>query len=125
MSREEVESNPELIGLLIMRNQLKKETTTAIKVLHQAALKTIMVTGDNLQTAVAVAKECQMIDKTHRVIQVEAKIVPASIHGAQHLQVLYNDPMSEPEFIGQTVSLILNFFFIQLNFSFINEYICR
>ena len=111
MSREEVESNPELIGLLIMRNQLKKETTTAIKVLHQAALKTIMVTGDNLQTAVAVAKECQMIDKTHWVIQVEAKIVPDSAHGAQHLQVLYNDPMSEPEFIGKTVSLMTSVFF--------------
>lgn len=106
MSREKVESNSELLGLLIMRNQLKQETMAGIRVLHQADLKTIMVTGDNLQTAVTVAKDCQMIDKTHRVIQVEAKIVPASIYGAQHLQVLYNDPMSEPEFIGQTVSLI-------------------
>lgn len=103
MSRDEVESNPELVGLLILRNQLKKETTTAIKVLHQAALTTVMVTGDNLQTAIAVAKDCNMIDRNLRVIQVDAKIVPSSIHGAQHLQVLYNDPMAEPEFINRKV----------------------
>ena len=103
MSRDEVEASPELIGLIVLRNQLKKETLTSIRVLHQAKLKTVMVTGDNLQTAVAVAKDCQMIDKAQRVIQVEAKIVPASIHGAQHLQVLYNDPMAEPEFINGTV----------------------
>ena len=58
MSREEVESSPKLIGLLIMQNPLKKETNSSIHLLQQAALKTIMVTGDNLQTAISVAKEC-------------------------------------------------------------------
>lgn len=103
MSREEVEVNPELIGLLVMRNQLKKETLPSIRVLHNAFIKTVMVTGDNLQTAITVAKECEMIDRVQRIIQVEASIIPASIHGAQHLKVVYNDPLANPEFLGGTV----------------------
>ncbi|KZS00175.1 Cation-transporting ATPase [Daphnia magna] len=108
MTRDEVEANPELIGLLVMRNQLKKETIPAIRILHEAHIRTVMVTGDNLQTAVTVAKDCDMIDRVQRVIQVEATIVPASIHGAQHLQVLYNDPLATPEFIAGTVRCLIN-----------------
>lgn len=64
-----------------------------------------MCAGDNLQTAVTVARECDMIDARQRVIQVEAVVVPASIqHGAKHLQVVYKDPLSSPEFINGTVS---------------------
>lgn len=103
MTRDEVEVNPEMIGLLVMRNQLKKETLPAIRILHEARIRTVMVTGDNLQTAITVAKECDMIDRIQRVIQVEAAIIPASIDGAQHLQVLYNDPLAPPEFLTGTV----------------------
>jgi len=113
MSRDEVEINPELVGLLIMRNGLKKETLPSIRVLHDARLRTVMVTGDNLQTAVTVAKDCEMIDRTQRIIQVEAAIIPASIHGAQHLQVLYTDPLTAPEFINGTVCIY--FFICQRN----------
>jgi magnesium-transporting ATPase (P-type) len=61
-------------------------------------------TGDNLQTAITVAKDCQMIDRTQKIIQVEAFLVPASIYGAQHLKVVYKDPMAAPEFFSGTVS---------------------
>lgn len=104
MSRDEVEANLELVGLLVLRNQLKKETLPAIRILHEACIKTVMVTGDNLQTAVTVAKDCEMIDRLQRVIQVEAAIIPATVDSVQHLQVLYNDPMANAEFIGATVS---------------------
>jgi magnesium-transporting ATPase (P-type) len=113
MTRDEVEANPELIGLLIMRTQLKKETIPAIRILHEAHIRTVMVTGDNLQTAVTVAKDCDMIDRVQRIIQVEAAIIPASIHGAQHLQVLYNDPLAMPEFIAGTVCCLINSPFIR------------
>lgn len=106
MSREELESNPELIGLLVMQNPLKKETNSSIQLLHKAALKTIMVTGDNLQTAIAVAKECHMIEKSKRVIQVVAELTSASIHGTRQIQVFYNDLMaaSSNSMIEETVS---------------------
>jgi magnesium-transporting ATPase (P-type) len=101
MTRNEVEANLELTGLLVMWNQLKKETIPAIRILKEAHIGTVMVTGDNLETAVTVAKDCQMIDKAQRVIQVEVTIIPASNHGAQHLQVLYNDPLIK--FTNETV----------------------
>ena len=75
MTRNEVEANLELTGLLVMWNQLKKETIPAIRILKEAHIRTVMVTGDNLETAVTVAKDCQMInDIVKRVIQVEVII---------------------------------------------------
>ena len=69
MSRDEVEVSPELVGLLIMHNGLKKETLPSIRILHDTLLCTVMVTGDNLQTAITVVKDCERIDRIQRVIQ--------------------------------------------------------
>jgi P-type E1-E2 ATPase len=70
MTRNEVEVKPELTGLLVMRNQLKRETIPAIRILKEAPVRTVMVTGDNLETTVTVkrlSKDCQMIDTVQRV----------------------------------------------------------
>ena len=56
MNRDEVEIHPELIGLLIIRNRLKKETTPSIRILHEAQIKTIMVTGN------AINGQLQLVD---------------------------------------------------------------
>ena len=56
MSRNEVELHPELIGLLVVQNQLKKETTPSIRILHEAQIKTIMVTGN------AINGQLQLVD---------------------------------------------------------------
>ena len=45
MSREELELQCELIGLLVVRNQLKAETIPTLRVLHHARIGTVMVTG--------------------------------------------------------------------------------
>jgi len=45
-SREELESHVELVGLLIVQNQLKKETLPTINLLHDAHISTVMVTGN-------------------------------------------------------------------------------
>jgi magnesium-transporting ATPase (P-type) len=99
MSRDEVEANPELVGLLVMRNQLKKEKIPTIRILHEARIRTIKVTGDNLETAVTVSKDCQMIGRSQRVIQVQAKLIIDPIRGCQHLRVFYNvlHPSRSPE----------------------------
>ena len=44
-----------------MQNKLKPATTGAIKVLNEANVRTIMATGDNVLTAISVARECQII----------------------------------------------------------------
>lgn len=71
IKREQVEVDLNFLGLLIMQNTLKPETTPVIKVLHDAQIRSVMVTGDNLLTAVSVARDCHMISETHKVIVVK------------------------------------------------------
>ncbi|CAG9772733.1 unnamed protein product [Ceutorhynchus assimilis] len=70
MHRDEVENELEFLGLLIFENRLKPETTGIIKTLKDAQLKVVMITGDNIQTAVTVARECLIIEKDCTVIEV-------------------------------------------------------
>lgn len=49
------------------------------------------------------AKECELIGASEKVIQVDAVLVPSSIYGVQHLQVVYSDPLMAPSFLKNTV----------------------
>ncbi|XP_048811065.1 probable cation-transporting ATPase 13A5 isoform X2 [Lagopus muta] len=83
LEREEVESGLEFLGLLVMENRLKPETKPVLRELAAARIRSIMVTGDNLQTAVTVARNAHMIHEDSKVIIVEASepegSAPASI----------------------------------------------
>ncbi|XP_074860637.1 putative cation-transporting ATPase 13A5 [Carettochelys insculpta] len=72
LEREEVESDLTFLGLLIMENRLKPETKAVLEELSAARIRSVMITGDNLQTAVTVAKNAEMIAKTSKVILIEA-----------------------------------------------------
>ncbi|XP_078522756.1 putative cation-transporting ATPase 13A4 [Lissotriton helveticus] len=72
LTREEVESNLEFLGLLVMENQLKPETRPVLEELLEARIRTVMVTGDNLQTALTVGKRSGMIPESSRGILVTA-----------------------------------------------------
>lgn len=61
MKRAEIETELIFDGFLILLNCLKPETTKVIEELHEAKLRTIMITGDNIMTALSVAKECKMV----------------------------------------------------------------
>ncbi|XP_073434761.1 probable cation-transporting ATPase 13A5 [Dendrobates tinctorius] len=72
IARDEVESNMEFLGLLILENCLKPETKPVLEELRAANIRTVMITGDNIQTATTVAKTCGMIPDGSKVILVEA-----------------------------------------------------
>ncbi|XP_060069309.1 polyamine-transporting ATPase 13A3-like [Ylistrum balloti] len=72
IQREQVEKNLTFLGLLVMENRLKPETTPVIQELKEANIRTIMVTGDNMLTALSVARECKMVDQHEKVILVQA-----------------------------------------------------
>ena len=55
-----------------MQNTLKRQTKPVIHELIQANIRCVMVTGDNLLTAISVARDCQMIPPNHKVLIVEA-----------------------------------------------------
>ncbi|XP_078523096.1 putative cation-transporting ATPase 13A4 [Lissotriton helveticus] len=81
--REEVESDLEFLGLLVMENKVKAETKPALRELMNAQIRAVMITGDNLQTALTVAKHSGMVPKRSKVIVVEANepkgSIPASL----------------------------------------------
>ncbi|KAF2764277.1 hypothetical protein EJ03DRAFT_386079 [Teratosphaeria nubilosa] len=64
MKREEVESNLEFVGFIIFENKLKDRTTEIVEELADANIRTVMCTGDNILTAISVARECSLIDKS-------------------------------------------------------------
>ena len=70
--REKLENNLEFLGLIIMENRLKPETCSVINRLIAANVRTIMCTGDNILTALSVARDCDMISEQDRVIIIEA-----------------------------------------------------
>lgn len=72
LSRETVERDLEFLGLIILENRLKRPTAPVIAELREANIRVIMVTGDNIQTAISVAKECG-------ILSVEEQIVDMSV----------------------------------------------
>jgi P-type E1-E2 ATPase len=58
ISREQVESDLTFLGLLVLKNDLKDATKEHVTKLNQAEIRVIMATGDNLQTAISVARDC-------------------------------------------------------------------
>ncbi|KAJ8982591.1 hypothetical protein NQ317_005063, partial [Molorchus minor] len=73
LHREDVEADLELVGLIVLENRLKPQTTGVIRTLKEANLKVVMITGDNIQTALHIARECQMVDSDATIIEVVAK----------------------------------------------------
>ncbi|XP_068772417.1 polyamine-transporting ATPase 13A2 isoform X4 [Struthio camelus] len=72
LTRDSVESSLTFLGFLVMKNVLKPETAPAIHLLRNANIRPVMVTGDNMLTAVNVAKSCRMVEPKERVIFVNA-----------------------------------------------------
>lgn len=61
MPREDVERDLDFLGFLLFENKLKPQTATVLSELDAAGIATVMITGDNLYTAVAVARASGMI----------------------------------------------------------------
>ncbi|XP_063775692.1 probable cation-transporting ATPase 13A4 [Pseudophryne corroboree] len=71
--REDVESGLEFLGLLILENRMKPETKPVLQELSAANIRTVMVTGDNLQTAITVARSSSLVPESSNIILVEAE----------------------------------------------------
>ena len=64
MPRHMVESNLHFIGFIIFENKLKPASAGVIDELNMANIRSIMCTGDNVLTAISVARECALIERT-------------------------------------------------------------
>ncbi|XP_074545231.1 polyamine-transporting ATPase 13A3-like isoform X2 [Halichoeres trimaculatus] len=72
LSRDLIETNMEFLGLIIMQNKIKAETAGVLQDLQKADIRSVMVTGDNMLTAISVARDCGMVRAHEKVIIVDA-----------------------------------------------------
>lgn len=73
IARENIECSLIFLGFVILENRLKPDTSSIINSLMDANVRTIMVTGDNILTALSVARDCNMLTNVQNVIIVSAK----------------------------------------------------
>lgn len=73
INRDKVECDLKFLGLLVMKNTLKPETAPIIKTLQAANIRSVMVTGDMILTAISVARNCGMVKTYEKVIIVDAQ----------------------------------------------------
>lgn len=64
MTRSEVENDLDFVGFIIFENKLKPTTVEVLKELLNSNIGAVMVTGDNILTAISVARECGMIERS-------------------------------------------------------------
>lgn len=59
--RTSAEADLVFAGFIVFENKLKESTTSTLQELNRAEIRTIMCTGDNILTAVSVARECELV----------------------------------------------------------------
>lgn len=128
VTRDQVEKDLVFCGLLVMQNALKPETTPIIKQLRGANIRTVMVTGwytcthfgtfnacdlrsrlscclfegDNILTAVSVARECSMIGRKDKIIQVVA--TPPTDNKPAQIEWICHEPVNTDNETSDLVS---------------------
>jgi cation-transporting P-type ATPase 13A2 len=63
MKRQEAESDLIFLGFIVFENKLKASTPSVLSQLRQAKIRTVMCTGDNILTAISVARECELVSQ--------------------------------------------------------------
>lgn len=63
MVEDSINDDLVLIGLVGIRDEVRPEARDAIKEVHEAGIQVVMITGDRLETAVAIAKDAGLLDK--------------------------------------------------------------
>ena len=66
---EDPEHNMIFIGLIGMMDPPRESVPNAISTCHKAGLKPIMITGDSINTAIAIAKAVNIIDSNDKAIE--------------------------------------------------------
>ncbi|WKY03868.1 hypothetical protein Q1695_005098 [Nippostrongylus brasiliensis] len=90
--RDSVECKLELLGVVAMENRIKPVTLGVINQLNRAHIRTVMVTGDNLLTAMSVARECGIIRPNKRAFLIEHR--PGEVDSKGRTKLLIKQSVS-------------------------------
>ncbi|KAI1285205.1 Polyamine-transporting ATPase 13A3 [Halotydeus destructor] len=108
-TREDIEKDLNFLGLLVMGNMLKPETTEVIDTLTRADIRTIMVTGDNMLTAISVARECHMVGADHKVVLLDTLAADKDSDTPPRLTWNYADQIKRKESLSsENVKLFID-----------------
>lgn len=69
---QEMFSNLTFLSLVFIKDEIRKEAMEGVKMVQDAHIQTVMITGDNKETAYAIAKEAGLVtEKNHIVLTSE------------------------------------------------------
>ncbi|XP_071570378.1 polyamine-transporting ATPase 13A3 [Temnothorax nylanderi] len=97
LSRETVERDLEFLGLVILENRLKRPTAPVITELREANIHVMMITGDNIQTAISVARECGILSIEEHIVDVSV----ASNEEKDRPEIIFNIQSRSPRLSSQ------------------------
>lgn len=87
--------NKELKALLLIEDQLKADSQKTIQELHQAGIKTVLLTGDNQRTAQAIANQVG-IDQVYAEVMPDQKAqIIESLKGKEGLVAMVGDGIND------------------------------
>ena len=56
------------LGLILIKDEVRKEAITGVDLVKDAHIQVVMITGDNKETAMAIAKETHIIESAHDLV---------------------------------------------------------
>ncbi|TGZ83038.1 putative cation transporting ATPase [Ascodesmis nigricans] len=99
LSREDVESQLEFGGFLVLNCPLKDDAKKAVRMLNESSHRCVMITGDNPLTAVHVAREVEIVDRDVLILDApeeedaEHDLEWRSVDETVKVPVNHNDPV--------------------------------
>lgn len=70
LKRSETEKDMDFLGMIVLENKLKDKTSEVINRLNDAGIQCCMITGDNINTAAAISRHCNIIHTDSRLKRV-------------------------------------------------------
>lgn len=99
VTRQYIENDLTFSGFIVFENKIKKDTRKTLEAIKSASIRTIMCTGDNLLTAVSVARECGIFDQ-----EVQHIYVPNFVEGHHESNLIWEE-ISSPDLLLDLVTL--------------------
>jgi calcium-translocating P-type ATPase len=74
MLQDKVNEDIVIIGLVAIRDDVRKEAKEAIRQVQEAGVQVVMITGDRLETAVAIAKDAGLVQSDKDLVLTSAQL---------------------------------------------------
>jgi len=63
-----------LVGFLFIKDEIRKESISGVKMINNAGIQTVMITGDNKDTAVSIAKEVGILSRDDDIVMTNSEL---------------------------------------------------